>query len=98
MLQVRNKLYDEFIAVDEDKSNALDAGELNHLFSKLGLAVPDGVRSSTMCCLYQTVSSRENPPTGMLIAHAIVFKPCRYSRKLHMRLEIRKETSLLSSS
>lgn len=36
------------MAVDEDNSNALDAGELRQLFSKLGLGVPDGVRSCTI--------------------------------------------------
>jgi Ca2+-binding EF-hand superfamily protein len=45
MLQVRNKLHDDFIAVDGDGSNALDASELNVLFSKLGLAAPKEVRS-----------------------------------------------------
>ena len=38
-VQVRNKLFNEFTAVDEDNSNALDAAELSVLFKKLGLAV-----------------------------------------------------------
>lgn len=38
-MQVRNKLFTEFTAVDEDNSNALDAAELSVLFKKLGLAV-----------------------------------------------------------
>jgi hypothetical protein len=61
MLQVRNKLHDDFIAVDGDGSNALDASELNVLFSKLGLAAPEKVRSFVFSLSFSTLKAMMLP-------------------------------------
>lgn len=55
--EVRNKLQDEFNAVDIDGSGALDAGELSGLFSRLALHVSATVRCPTLATRRPSCSS-----------------------------------------